>query len=83
MGRAVDELMKVDKDGRKEIAKAEKKGQDPEKKEEIEHNLEKEIRKLDRAREKTLREEQGYRGGAAEIGGKGAQDRSEGILGCD
>jgi hypothetical protein len=52
--------MNVDKDRRKEIAKAEKKlsekkGQDPEKKTEIEYDLEKEIREFVRAREKILR----------------------------
>jgi hypothetical protein len=56
-----DELMKIEKDRRKEMAKAGKKlsgkkGQDPEKRVEIEHDLDKETRKLDREREKVLKE---------------------------
>ncbi len=56
-----DELMKIEKDRRMEMAKAEKKvsgkkGQDPVERAKIEYDLEKKMRKLDREMEKTLRE---------------------------
>lgn len=55
-----DELLKFEKDRRKETTKAEKKlsgkkGKDPKKRAEIEYELEKETRKLDREEEKVLR----------------------------
>lgn len=54
-------FLKIEKNKKKEVAKAEKKlsgkkGQDPKERVKIEYELEKEIRKLYREAEKTLRE---------------------------